>query len=201
MPPESGTNTEDLTLRQSTPADNSEQNVRKRNKTPTKRQRPPHSPPLQKRILPATGSQTLTKKHTSRTFFASIRHCRDSFSAQQKIIRLKAIFQCPQNLRATCTKRRKTTFYCGEEMPKTLFFHVDESPTASKRKKNKTTAETPDRKTHKKSHAERHGTSSIEKKAPKTKGSILSDSRCTRIHYLRPLPARLANTPFSPARK
>lgn len=34
-------------------------------------------------------------------------------------------------------------------MPKTLFFHVDESPTASK-KKNKTTAETPDGKTHKK---------------------------------------------------
>ena len=63
-----------------------------------------------KRILPATGSQTLTKKHTSRTFFASIRHCRDSFSAQQKIIRLKAIFQCPQNLRATCTKRRKNDF-------------------------------------------------------------------------------------------
>lgn len=85
-------------------------------------------------------------------------------------------------------------------MLKTLFFHVDGSPTASK-KKNKTKAETPDGNTHKKSHAERHGTSSIEKKAPKTKGSILSDSRCTRIHYLRPLPARLANTPFPSARK
>ena len=85
-------------------------------------------------------------------------------------------------------------------MPKTLFFHVDESPTASK-KKNKTTAETPDGKTHKKSHAERHGTSPIEKKAPKTKGSIPSDSRRTRIRYLQPLPSRLANTPFSSARK
>ena len=85
-------------------------------------------------------------------------------------------------------------------MPKALFFHVDESPTASK-KKNKTTAETPHGNTHKKSHAERHGTSSIEKKAPKTKGSILSDSRRTRIRYLRPLPSRLANTPFSSARK
>ena len=53
-------------------------------------------------------------------------------------------------------------------MLKTLFFHVDESPTASK-KKNKTTEETPHGNTHKKSHAERHGTSSIEKKAPKTK--------------------------------
>ena len=63
-----------------------------------------------KRMFHAKGSQTLTKKHTSRTSFASIRHFRDSFSAQQKIIRLKAIFQCPQNLRATCTKRRKNDF-------------------------------------------------------------------------------------------
>ena len=76
----------------------------------------------------------------------------------------------------------------GEEMPKALFSHLHGSPRASKRK-NKTTAETPDGKTYKKSHAERHGISSIEKKAPKTKGSILSDSRCTRIHYSAPVPA------------
>ena len=108
------------------------------------------------------------------------------------------------NVRRTCgqpvPKDGKTTSYRGEEMPKALFSHLHGSPRASKRK-NKTTAETPDGKTYKKSHAERHGISSIEKKAPKTKGSILSDSRCTRIHYSRPLPSRLANTPFSPARK
>lgn len=151
-------------------------------------------------MFPAKGSQTLTKNHVKRTFFASMRHFPKSLSAEREIIRLKAIFQCPQNLRATRTKNGKTTSYRGEEMPKALFFHVNESPTASK-KKNKTTAETPHGNTHKKSHAERHGTSSIEKKAPKTKGSILSDSRYTRIHYLRPLPSRLANTPFSSARK
>ena len=63
-----------------------------------------------KRMFPAKGSQTLTKKHTSRTSFASMRHFRDSLSAQRKIIRLKAIFQCPQNLWATCTQRRKNDF-------------------------------------------------------------------------------------------
>ena len=78
-----------------------------------------------------------------------MRHFRDSLSAQRKIIRLKAIFQCPQNLRATCTKNGKTTSYRGEEMPKALFFHVDEKPDGLK-KKNKTTAETPHGNTHKK---------------------------------------------------
>ena len=63
-----------------------------------------------KRMFPAKGSQTLTKKHTSRTSFASMRHFRDSLSAQRKIIRLKVISQCPQNLRATCTKKRKNDF-------------------------------------------------------------------------------------------
>ena len=108
------------------------------------------------------------------------------------------------NVRRTCErpvpKDGKTTSYRGEEMPKALFSHLHGSPRASKRK-NKTKAETPDGKTYKKSHAERHGISSIEKKAPKTKGSILSDSRHARIHYSRPLPSRPANTPFSSARK
>lgn len=63
-----------------------------------------------KRILPATGSQTLTKNHVKRTFFASMRHFPKSLSAEREIIRLKAIFQCPQNLRATCTKKRKNDF-------------------------------------------------------------------------------------------
>ena len=48
-----------------------------------------------KRILPATGSQTLTKNHVKRTFFASMRHFPKSLSAEREIIRLKAIFQCP----------------------------------------------------------------------------------------------------------
>ena len=173
-----------LTLWQTAPADSCEQNVRKRNKTPTKRQCPPHSSPLQKTDVSRKGEPNVNKKPCKKDVFC-----------------FHAAFS---NVRRTCgqpvPKNGKTTSYRGEEMPKALFFHVNESPTASK-KKNKTTAETPHGNTHKKSHAERHGTSSIEKKAPKTKGSILSDSRYTRIHYLRPLPSRLANTPFSSARK
>lgn len=79
-------------------------------KMPAKRQQPPllhHSP---KTETPAMRSQTLTKSHAARASFAPMRHFPESLSAEWKIIRLKAIFQCPQNLRATCTKRRKNDF-------------------------------------------------------------------------------------------
>jgi len=51
-----------LTLWQTAPADNCEQNVRKRNKTPTKRQRPAHSPPLQKTDVSRKGKPNVNKK-------------------------------------------------------------------------------------------------------------------------------------------
>lgn len=145
-------------------------------------------------------SQTLTKSHVKRTSFASMRHFPKSLSAEREIIRLKAIFQCPQNLRATCTKRRKNDFLPWRRDAEKPVFPRKWKPDSLKKRKTKRQRKRPTER-HIKKPCGKHGISSIEKKAPKTKGSILSDSQRTRIHYSRPHPSRPANTPFPSARK
>lgn|GEM_PF-5696908 len=58
-----------LTLWQTAPADSCEQNVRKRNKTPTKRQCPPHSSPLQKTDVSRKGEPNVNKKPCKKDVF------------------------------------------------------------------------------------------------------------------------------------
>ena len=58
-----------LTLWQTALVDNFEQNVRKRNKTPTKRQCPPHSPPLQKTDSSCNGKPNVNKKPYKKDVF------------------------------------------------------------------------------------------------------------------------------------
>lgn len=60
-----------LTLWQTAPADSCEQNARKKNKTPTKRQHPPHSPPLQKTDVSHKEKPNVNKKPCSKGIFCS----------------------------------------------------------------------------------------------------------------------------------
>lgn len=58
-----------LTLWQTVPADSCEQNARKKNKTPTKRQQAPHSAPLQKTDSLRKGKPNVNKKPYKKNIF------------------------------------------------------------------------------------------------------------------------------------